>query len=673
MPTLTLLYIILAILFSVVIAYFQYFFKVKNTPKNHILLFSLRAISIFLLLLLFINPKVKLQKTENIKPKLSVLVDNSLSTTFFKEKDRVLELVRRFKGSNKLNDKFDVNFFEFGKDIDLTSADSLQFNDSHTNINKAIKSVNSLFKDEIAPMILISDGNQTIGEDYEYINSKQPIYPIVIGGTVKYDDIKISQLNVNKYSYLNNKFPVEAFVYYDGDKEISPTFTIYKSGKKVFTKKIELSKEKKSVTILTNLLSDKEGIDYYSASISQLPNEKNTRNNTKSFSVEVIDEQSKVLILSSILHPDLGAFKNAIESNKQRKVTIAQINSFKGDLEEYQFVIFYQPTFYFKSFLEKRTANFLIVTGTKTDWNFINSLNLGIRKSYINQSENYNASYNPNYLTFIQENIGFNSFPPLKDKFGAVDAEGNQTLLFQKLQNITTNEPLLATIEKGERKYGMLLGEGIWKWRASSYIKESSFEVFDEFVNNLVQFLSSNEQRKRLDVKIENLYLANEPITISALYLDSNFKFDNRASIQISLINNETKEEKVIPFSLINNSYQVKIEGLSPGEYNYHITVEGQPIQKKGKFKVADFQIEEQFSYANTKKLASIANSSEGKMYYPNQQDEFIQDLIKNDAYVTIQKSIEKEEDLIHWKWILFLVISLLTIEWFLRKYLGKI
>ncbi|MCH2032650.1 MAG: VWA domain-containing protein [Tenacibaculum sp.] len=671
MSTEVLIYIILSLLIGVAVAYFQYFFKVQKTGKQTILLFVLRALSVFFLLLLLINPQIKIEETENIKPKLSVLIDNSLSTSFFKEEETTSQLVNEFKSSSDLNKKFELDYFAFGKDIQI--ADSLTFSDSHTNVYNAVKSINSLDEDANGAMILVSDGNQTIGEDYEYVNSKQAVYPIVIGDTIKYEDIKLAQLNVNKYSYINNKFPVEALIYYDGNKSINTEYSIYKGGKKVFSRPVNLSKENNSVTITANLDSYNEGVHFYSARIGRLTNEANTRNNIKNFSVEVIDEQAKVLILTSILHPDLGALKKAIESNKQRSVVIENITTFKGSLDDYQFVIAYQPTIYFKLFFNKRKSNYLIITGTKTDWSFLNSLELGFEKSYINQSEDYGTSYNTNYLTFIQDDIGFNDFPPLKDKFGNITAKDHQSLLFQKLQGFVTDEPIFSTFEKGEQKFGVLFGEGIWKWRASSYLREKSFEDFDAFVSNVVQFLYSNKKRKRLDVKVENLYLANQSIDISALYLDNNFKFDSRASIQISITNTDTKEQKIFPFSLVSNSYRVQVEGLIPGDYSYRVSVEGQTVQKSGKFKVADFQIEEQFTNANTEKLKSLANSSNGKLFFSHQQGDLINELIQNKDYYTVQKSIEKEEGIIQWQWLLFLIVGLLAIEWFLRKYYGKI
>ncbi len=671
MPAITLLYIISSLLISIIIGFFQYFFRIKNPPKINILLFCLRTLSVFLLFLLFINPKIKLTETTNIKPKLSVLADNSLSTQFFKEENSVINLINKIKENKNLNSKFETEFYSFGSDIQ--ELDSLSFTARKTNISKAIQSINNLHKNEIGAIVLISDGNQTLGEDYGFINSKQAIYPVVIGDTTRYTDIKISQLNVNKYSYLNNKFPIETFINYEGREKISSVFSIYKNNQKVFSENITLSPEKKSITVSANLISDKKGMHYYSTTVRKLKGEKNIRNNSKKFTVEVLDEETRVLILSSIMHPDLGALKKAIESNKQRKAEIIRINSFKGNLNAYPFVILYQPNRHFQSVFEKRKSNFLLITGFKTNWNFVNSLELGFSKTIIQQSENSDPVYNPDFLTYLQKDIGFAEFPPLKDKFGKINGKEHQTLLFQKLKGVDTSNPLLATFEKGDNKYGVIFGEGVWRWRASSYIREDSFEAFDQFLGNLTQYLTSDKKRKRLDVKLETVYLANENINVSALFLDKNYKFDHRASLQLLVKNTKTNLQKVYPFSLMNNAYQVELEGLESGDYIYKVNVNGQNISKSGKFKVTDFQIEQQFSNANYKKMQLLAEKTGGTLLYKDQTDVLINQLIENKKFVTIQKSNNKEQNLINWTWILYLIVTLLTAEWFLRKYFGKI
>lgn len=672
MSSTTIFYILIALFISLSVAFFQYYYKAKKKTKVIALLFVLKAISLFCIGLLFINPSINTVVTKNIKPVLAVLVDNSLSTTYFNETKKAQKILTTIEENPAVQQKFNVQYFSFGNTVNVL--DSLPFSETQTDISKAIFTVNELYKDNNLATVLITDGNQTKGNDYQFLNNKSKIFPVVLGDTIQYQDVQLSQLNVNKYSYIDNKFPVEALVYYEGKKEINTTFSIRKKGKKVFSKKITLSPDKPTETIITNITSNAKGLHYYQASVSKITNEKNTKNNSKSFSVDVIDEQTKVLVLSSFLHPDLGAIKKSIESNKQRKVTIAMIDDKTVNFNEYQFFVFYQPNVYFKSVFEKVKANFLVVTGTKTDWNFVNSLTLGISKKAINQKEFYAPVYNDGFSTFYQEDIGFNQFPPLQDKFGELTTSADlQSILYQKFAGVETTSPLLATIEKNNNKHGFLLGEGIWKWRAASFLKEQSFQKFDAFFSNLTQYLASTKKRQRLEINAERLYAANEPITISAFYVDKNYQFDARASLELTLINTVTKVQQKIPMSLVNNSYQVSVEGLNPGGYSYKVSVINQNIQRSKTFKMSDYQIEEQFTNANVLKLTSLAQKSKGSVFYPNQTSTLLKNIQDDSSYVTTQTSSVEQHNLIDWKWILCLVIALLSAEWFIRKYFGKI
>lgn len=672
MQSTTLIYIVITVLCSLIIAFFQYFYKEKKQPKIVVALFILKALSLFFIGLLLINPTIDIVSTENIKPQLSVLVDNSLSTKFFKEEEKVKEILNTIANNEELNKKYEISNFSFGNSIKVL--DSLSFSETSTNISEAINSVDELVKSNKQATILITDGNQTSGNDYEFLKSKNKIFPIVLGDTTQYQDIQITQLNVNKYSYIKNKFPVEVFLLYEGKDPVTSVFTLSHKGKKIYSEKVNFSSKNPSKIITVNLTSKEKGLQYYQASISKLKKEKNTRNNYKSFSVEVLDEQTKVLVLSSILHPDLGAIKKAIESNKQRKVTIEVIGNNKLNLKEYQFYVFYQPNFYFRRVFEEIRSNFLIITGTKTDWNLINSLNLGVKKNAINQFENYGAIYNDSFLTFMQEDIGFDEFPPLRDKFGKLRLSSEaQILLYQKLNGINSTEPLITSIEKNDIKYAFILGEGIWKWRSAVYLKDKAFENFDSFISNMAQYLASNKKRKRLEVISKNIYPANATIQISAFYVDSNYKFDNRASLQLKITNSKTNEVKILPFSLTNNAYQVSVEGLLAGDYIYQVSVENQSFKKFGRFKITTYQIEEQFTNANSNKLQKLAKNSNGKLVYSNQVESLISSLLTDKDYFTTQKSIITQKSLIDWKWILILIASLLSIEWFVRKYYGKI
>ena len=675
MKTVTILYCILALLLSLSVAFFQYYYKEKQQTKISMLLFFLKTTSLFLLILLVINPVIKKTEIQNRKPVLALLVDASKSITFFKEENNIQNFLQEIKKDKSIQEKFDLQEFTFGSE--LNPLDSLSFTDNETNISEAIVTINELYHNEIAPIILLTDGNQTVGNDYEFITSRQAIYPIVFGDTTAYKDIKISQLNVNTYSYIKNKFPVEVLLNYEGQGRVASQFSITKNGKTVFTKRLQFSPTNNSKTITTNLTSNTEGLQYYAASISEVKGEKNIKNNTKNFSVEVINEQTKVLIITSVMHPDIGALKKAIETNKQRSVSISLVDDFKQEINDFQIVILYQPNNSFKIFLDdikRNNKNYFLISGVNTAWNFINKQQLGITKKTINQSENYIPVFNTSFLTFLQKDIGFNQFPPLKDKFGEVlISKEFQTVLFQNINGLETQQPLLSLFENNNQKSGVLFGEGLWKWRAASFLNSNSFQDFDGFMGNLVQYLASNKKRSRLAVTAARLYPANSKINISAFYTDKNYKFDSRSSLEIHIINTKTKKVTKIPFSLMNNSYQSEIENLSAGEYQYKVSVIGQKIHKSGKFKIKEYQIEELFTNANSNKLLKLSEKAGGKLYFKNEITSLKNALIENKSFYTSQKSIVKEQYLIDWKLILFTIVGLLTIEWFVRKYYGKI
>ena len=675
MQTTTFLYTLIALFLSIAIAYFQYFYKTKDKTKLPILLFSIKVISLFLLLLLLINPKIKTSVLGNIKPTLAIVVDNSKSISFLKEEKNILNFINKLSNNKDLAYKFNFENFTFAET--LAVSDSMSFIGNATNIYTAINSVNNLNNDKNAPILLFTDGNQTVGNAYEFVNSKQQIYPIVFGDTTKYKDLQVTQINVNKYSYINNKFPVEVLLNYDGQTNVKTKFSIFNAGKIVFSKNIQFSKDESSQIITTNLTSIKEGNNYYTASIQKIKEEKNIQNNSKNFSVEVINEQTKVLILSTILHPDIGAIKKAIESNKQRSVEVSIVSKFKGKLSDFQLIILYQPNELFNTFLtelQQKKSNLLIVTGTNSDWNFINKQSLGFTKNAIKEIENYNAIYNPSFLTFLQKDIGFNTFSPLKDAYGAVTfSKEHQDLLFQNINGLVTEQPLISVLETDSQKTAIIFGEGIWSWRATGFLNTNSFEEFDQFIGNLIQYVSSKKRRNRLSINSENLYPANSVVQISAFYTDKNYKFDARASLEIYITNKRTKEVTKLPFSLINNAYQTAIENLKSGEYSFKVVVLGQKITKYGSFKITEYTIEEQFTRPNVKKLKSLATNVGGKLFFKNDATPLIESLLEDKRYSTIQKSTTKEQNLIDWKWVLFFVISLFTVEWVLRKYFGKI
>ena len=669
------IWILLGLILSIFLGYYLYYYKVKQPTKINLLLAIIRSFVFFLIVLLLINPSIPEEVLFSQKTKLSVLIDNSSSIKYFKKDSLINHILEGLKNDKKLNKKFNIDYYSFGNKFQLS--DTFNFNDNQTDISIPLKKITRIQKNRNSPIVLISDGNQTIGNDYLYTKIKEPVFPIVIGDTSKYKDVKISQINVNRYSFINNKFPVETILQYDGVQPVRLRYSIENNGKIIYTKIIKFTEKNNSRILKTFIKASQEGLNVYKSKIQYLANEKNKANNYKNFSVEVNNKQSKILIVSSFYHPDLGALKKAIERDKQRKVNIEIIKSKKHQINDYQLIILYQPDEKFNLLLKQLNSNklsFMLITGSKTDWSFINNESLGITKKNINQLENYSASFNNSFFTFSQKNIGFENFPPLLDYFGELNIMiPHQTLLFQNINGYSSQRPLLVTANENNQKKIFLFGEGIWKWRSSSFQKKNSFINFDKFIGSIVQYASNKKIRDRLDIDIKPSYNINSKILISAFYIDENFQFDNRATLLFTVLNKNTKEKKILPFSLSDSSYQLYLNSLDSGKYEYTVSVNEQDISKKGNFVVNDFLVEEQFTSANSNKLGLLAKKTKGELYFEDNYNLLMDKLVNDDQFQIEQKSKQISSNLINKTWMMLVIVTLLSIEWIIRKYIGKV
>src|SRR5680860_361594 len=412
----TVLLISLAAIVALGFVIFKYFVGTKKRTGSIYFLAALRFVSIFLLLLLLINPKIKQQQFEVIKPQLLIAIDQSVSIDYLEKGDSVRLFADYLINHPKLQERFSIQTYGFGKELSRIDLDSLAFNKQQTNISKVLNSLEKLNSSNQTAIVLLSDGNQTVGEDFQYFTSGETsaIFPVVTGDTTTQTDLSISNLNVNKYAFLNNKFPIEVIVNYSGNTPVQSKFEIRSGNSVLFTKTIDFNSDKNSDIITTTLTAKQLGTYLYEAVITALPSEKNTINNSKKFGVEVIDERTSVLILTAISHPDLGMLKKSIESNEQRIAKVEYIKDYnKLELNDFQLIILYHPNNQFRQVFEDvrtKNLNSFIITGTQTDWDFLNSAQQNFSKAHSAQSQEIFPIYNENYSQFQFENIGSVSY-----------------------------------------------------------------------------------------------------------------------------------------------------------------------------------------------------------------------------------------------------------------------
>ena len=671
MTTTIILFLLLSIVLAGGLSYFQYYYKAKNKSKLHLFLALLRFLVYFGILLLLINPKITSHTYEIQKTPLALVMDNSASINYLKADETARNAYQQLSTNKALQDNFEIQTYRFDSEFQ-TEAD-FDFKGTQSNIEDVAKNLKSIHKNKRFPVVLMTDGNQTMGSDYVYsFPNKTTVYPVILGDTTTFMDLKISQINVNKYAFYKNKFPVEVFLSYSGTQNVAANFNIKQGNLTLVQQSVSFGPNKKTAILNLLLPANAVGVQMYQATVSSKLQEKNTYNNTKKFAVEVIDQKSEVAIISAINHPDISALKRSIEQNSQRNVSLLKPEA--ADLNKYNVLILYQPNATFKTVFDTNKNLQLptwIVTGTQTDYNFLNQQQKDLVFKMSNQSEEFTATFDMNFNLFSIDNIGFESFPPLNNLFGTVQVNGaTTTLLGSKIRAIDAGSPLLAFNNQSPRT-AYLMGENVWRWRMQTNIKKESFEEFDIFVDKIVQYLATTSSRKSLVVEHESFYNSGDALIISAQYFNKNYEFDEKARLTIAVKNTETNKTKNYDLLKTSNSYSVDLEGLTAGKYSFVVKELNSNSMYSSTFELIDFNIEQQFVNPNVQQLTQLATQTNGQSFMPNQIEALI-DLLKNNAdYTAIEKQITTKKPLIDSALLLILLALFLTIEWFVRKYNG--
>jgi len=445
----------------------------------------------------------------------------------------------------------------------------------------------------------------------------------------------------------------------------------------IHKERLEFSPEVSSRIITPLINTTKVGQQAYQVYLKPIKNEKNKVNNLKYISVETIDELSKVALISTMSHPDIGALKTSIETNKQRLVDILKPEEFIASKESYGLVILYQPNTEFKEVFErtnKMNNNIFIIGGVSTQWRFLNEIQSDFYQEVTVQNESFQGKINLDFMNFNSSDYRFISHPPLTTEFGQATINTQyETLLYKSINGISTNEPLWFTYENNTTRNSVLLAENLWKWRMYSFQQNLNFVTFDSFIAKVIQYLDVKNLDNRLLVDYQTIYDGGQDLEISAQYFNKNYELDSNADIGITFQNNETGRQFEFPMITDSYSYKLDLGVLDAGSYSFEIKVNKESHRESGTIEILKFNIEQQFLNADINQLKQLSANTNTTIYFDTQVNQLIEQLTSENRFYSIQKITKKSVYLINISFILFLLFSTLTTEWLIRKYNGLI
>lgn len=683
------LLIVLSFLFSAVISYWFYkrdkkLVDMKNIIRNILMVF--RFISIFIILLLILSPIINSITTYIEKPLIIIAHDNSESVKLNSDSILLQKLPNSIDSIiNQLSENYDVKTLSFSNQVEDTLKYS--YNGKITSFSNLFKEIENRYSNQnIGALIIASDGIYNEGSN-PYYNAKSlnyPLYTIALGDSSEQKDIYLKEVICNKIAFLGNKFPVQLFYTSTGLNGKESKLIVSQNDNQIFTKPIIINKDNFSETVSFEIDAKSPGLQHYKVEIVPVENEANIKNNVKKIAIDVIDNRQKILILSNSTHPDIGALKSALTSNQNFEIECLNIDKFKSNISQYNLVILHQLPSLTNNItnvlteINKSKIPVLFILGSQSNIKQINSQNLGIA---INQSKNSSEDAKPfvnKDFTYFElsddmKNI-FSKYPPLVVPFGDYKTSPNcEVMLFQTIKTINTAKPLLFFINNSENKAGFILGEGIWRWKINNYIEKENHDLFNEFVNKIVQYLALKVQKDQFVLNHKKMFNEAEFIIFDAEYYNNSFELNNDGDLTIDIIDNNGIKYP-FTFNKTEKTYRLNAGIFKEGIYTYiaSLKVNDKMLTKKGSFSILPINIESENTIANHKLLKQLSELNGGLFTYPLHTNKITVNILQNKNIAPIMYSEKNIDDIINFKVIFALILILLSLEWFLRKYYGS-
>lgn len=680
---------LLGILFiSLFLSWFSYRNKNGFTSLSALwksCLYTLRFLSIFLISITLLGLFFKSFKERVEPPLFFVVTDNSASMLNYKDSNTVANDVEalRLELENKFGSQFDLKNLTIGTTTSDTS--TYQFNEVNSNLEEVFEYIHSeYYNRNLGGIAFISDGNFNVGANPIYMADKMrttPIFAIAVGDSIQKKDQLIRSVFNNPLAFFKNDFPVEIDVasYQLPNEDV--LLAIYKKGKLVASQSLVYGNESEDFQKIRFLLpADELGYQTYTIKIENKPNEISYKNNTKNFYVEVLDSRNKILLLSTAPHPDISAIHNVLSADENIEFESTLFNKWTGEMNDINLLICHTPQK--NSDLETinkfRLKNIpvLYILGASSHKSLYNQLGISFENNTRNQSDDMQGAVNDNFSAFVINPLlkeSLNYYPPLNGKYGDFKTPtGATVLLKQRIGTVIKNTPLMYFMLQRGKRYSVLLGEGIWKWRINEYQRTKNHEVFNGFINKSIQYLTIPTKSQGLSIRFPKKINKEEDLVINGVFYNSSLEAITIPLLELN-ITDETGKEYNSQFSIYENGYKAQLGKLNPGKYTWlaQTTFDNKDYTKKGTFIVEDIDIEKSESVANHSVLKQLAKQNKGGFYKLSNRNSFINDLANRNEIKSVSFMEDTDYKLIDYTWYLIACALLLSGEWFFKRILG--
>ena len=310
----------------------------RTTPAlprgKRIVLGALRFCALFFILLLLLEPVLRLVRHAEKEPVVAVLIDDSASlrlasgadTSLAVAQARIRDILQHIPPAAR---GADVRYIRFGSDLDAGELprfepDSLALSAFRTNIAQALASTEERLRDEnLRAVLLVSDGRYNTGRNPLYVSERYPVpvFTAVVGDTLRRQDIRVQRVLTNEVAYVGAELPIEVGIRAEGMGGHRITVSLAADGETITSRTLEIPPGNAEIVVDLSVTPGSEGFQRYTVAITELPDEVTHRNNRESLAVRVLSSKRRILLVAAAPGPDVAAIRRLLARNAAFEVS----------------------------------------------------------------------------------------------------------------------------------------------------------------------------------------------------------------------------------------------------------------------------------------------------------------------------------------------------------------
>lgn len=691
-PVVPLIIVIFILILSIFVSWWSYSHSETLSRLKKRSLILLRATSLFILIILLLNPYLLIQITTETSPEIAVYIDNSQSLSIergqyggISEYQSILNELNQIEmdGIHKTNYYFSDS---------VTDEDQLTLSGTRTNINAVLEHLR-LNEHRFTAGIIVSDGIVT--QDRNPIFAAQnltiPVITIPVGDTTQVKDIAIADIEYSQNTYTFTAETITVEIQQEGFENEDSEIQWLLDGEILETRNIQFPSSKSSQFFEFYYEFDEPGFYDFEVNIPQKSEEITHQNNQASFTIEVDDNKNNILSLAFDIHPDVGAIRRLIASDQQNELISSTWIAENRFLENDPYSLSNEPDLIVLHGLPPINSDiFLWIESQQSPLVVLQSPSSaplysepGIQGLTGYQIDNpaetidvqleYQSLPTQHPITELGNVIGIDRFPTLKMVRSRYNMSSlGQPLLFASFERSDDILPVIISLDAANRR---ITGVTTYGWHRFEQSPQSETrDFFKNLFTNIISWTSTSSDDQTLEIyPLKDSFTENEGIQVRAELYNERGEPETGAQIEISIYENDvdTPLQSNIMSHQQNENYTADFGNYPRGLYRlsaiatYNDRIVG---TAESRVNISESIIE----FINTKRddstLRSISEVTSGIMLENINFDRivpFLNSLIDEDSELQPTNDFYYINRNGYW---FLIVLILLSTEWLIRR-----